>query len=83
MTTKNISQLADIDLGKLNISTLDKPTVKLLMLVEGTYGIGVEKSIVKYGFSEQWYYQLKKAFIENGSQALGRSQKRVASQPCP
>jgi hypothetical protein len=70
MATTNISQLADIDLGKLNISTLDKPTVKLLMLVEGTYGIGVEKSIVKYGFSEQRYYQLKKAFIENGSQAL-------------
>jgi len=70
MATTNIPQLADIDLGKLNISTDDKPTVKLLMLLEGTYGIGVEKSISKYGFSEQRYYQLKKAFIEKGSEAL-------------
>lgn len=70
MTITNSPQLADIDLEKLNISTNDKPTVKLLMLLEGTYGIGVEKSIGKYGFSEQRYYQLKKAFMEKGSEAL-------------
>jgi len=52
MSITNTSQLADIDLGKLNISILDKPTVKLL-LVEGTCGIGVEKSIVKYIFEGQ------------------------------
>ena len=70
MANTNISQLADIDLGKLNISTNDKPTIKLLMLLEGTFGIGVEKSIEKYGFSEQRFYQLRKAFMEKGSQAL-------------
>lgn len=63
-------KLADIDLGKLNISPDDKPALKLLMLVEGTYGIGVEKSIEKYGFSEQRYYQVKKSFMESGSDAL-------------
>ncbi len=70
MATKNNLLSAGIDLGKLNISPDDKPTVKLLMLLEGTFGIGVEKSIEKYGFSEQRYYQLKKAFIEMGSAAL-------------
>lgn len=70
MATHNNPVLADIDLGKLNISPDDKPTAKLLMLLEGTYGIGVEKSIEKYGFSEQRYYQLRKAFMERGSDAL-------------
>lgn len=70
MASTNISQLADIDLGKLNISADDKPTVKLLMLLEGTFGIGVEKSVEKYGFSQQRFYQLRKAFMEKGSQAL-------------
>jgi hypothetical protein len=70
MTAINDPKLADIDLGKLNISPDDKPTIKLLMLLEGTYGIGVEKSIRKYGYSEQRYYQLRKAFMEKGSDAL-------------
>lgn len=70
MKTQNNPLLAGNDLGKLNISPDDKPTVKLLILIEGTYGIGVENSIEKYGFSEQRYYQLKKAFMERGSDAL-------------
>src|SRR5665811_2225085 len=70
MEDNNNSKLADIDFGKLNISPDDKPAVKLLMLIEGTFGIGVEKSIKKYRFSEQRYYQLKKTFMERGSDAL-------------
>lgn len=70
METCNNLKFAEIDLGKLNISSEDKPTIKLLMLIEGTYGIGVSKSIEKYGFSEQRYYQLKKSFMEIGSDAL-------------
>jgi len=70
METKKDLLLAGIDLGKLNISPDDKPTVKLLMLIEGTYGIGVGKSIEKYGFSEQRYYQIRKSFMERGSDAL-------------
>lgn len=70
MAIHKIPSLADIDLGKLNISPDDKPTVKFLMLLEGTYGIGVEKSIEKYGYSEQRYYQLRKEFIDKGSDAL-------------
>jgi hypothetical protein len=70
METKNDLLLAGIDLGKLNISRDDKPTVKLLMLIEGAYCIGVGKSIEKYGFSEQRYYQIRKSFMERGSDAL-------------
>lgn len=85
MATKHNPLLAGIDLGKLNISLDDKPTIKLLMLLEGTYGIGVEKSIEKYGFSQQRYYQLKKAFVESGSEALvdlkrGPRQNHVRSE---
>jgi len=67
--------LKDLDLSKLNISGDDKTTRKLMMLIEGTYGVGVKKSIQKYGYSEQRYYQLLKAFKQSGLQAL-RDKKR-------
>jgi hypothetical protein len=70
MTSTNPSTLQDLDLTKLNIQDDDKATRKLLMLIEGTFGIGVQKSIAKYGYSEQRYYQLKKAFLARGWQAL-------------
>jgi len=60
----------DLDLEKLAIKKDDKATIKLLMLVEGTYGVGVQKSLQKYGYTEQRYYQLKKDFMEKGSEAL-------------
>jgi len=68
--TKNTNQLIDLDLERLGIKKEDKAAIKLLMLVEGTYGIGVKKSREKYGYTEQRYYQLRKDFIENGSDAL-------------
>lgn len=67
---KNTIPLLDLDLKKLGIKEDDKATNKLLMLIEGTYGIGVKKSIQKYGYTEQRYYQLKKDFKEKGSEAL-------------
>jgi len=70
MAENNTSKLPDVDFKKLNIKTDDKPTLKLLMLIEGTYGIGVNKSIKKYKYTEQRYYQLKKGFIHRGSDAL-------------
>lgn len=66
----NLTCLADLDLEKLRIKETDKAARKLLMLIEGTYGMGVKKSIAKYGYTEQRYYQLKKAFMEEGSPAL-------------
>lgn len=70
MTSTPTSNLPDLDLSRLNIQDDDKATRKLLMLVEGTFGIGVKQSIAKYGYSEQRYYQLKKEFLQHGSQAL-------------
>lgn len=69
----------DIELSKLNIQSNDKATIKLLMLIEGTYGIGVKKCIQKYGYTEQRYYQIKKEFMTRGSDALN-DQKRGPKQ---
>ncbi|WP_153798833.1 helix-turn-helix domain-containing protein [Foetidibacter luteolus] len=62
--------LPEIDLQLLNINPADATSCKLLMLIEGVYGIGVKRSIEKYGYTEQRYYQLLKAFRQSGSQAL-------------
>jgi len=70
MADNKTTQLPDIDLGKLNIREDDKVARKLLMLVEGTFGIGVGKALEKYGYTEPRFYQLKKEFLENGSDAL-------------
>ena len=68
---KKLSQsLPGIDLDFLKIDSEDKVSRKLLMLIEGTFGIGVKKSIEKYDYTEQRYYQLLKAFRKEGSEAL-------------
>lgn len=64
----NFTELKDLDLSKLNM--VDDASLKLMMLVEGTYGIGVKASILKYGYTEQRYYQLSKSFKKDGYQAL-------------
>ncbi len=70
MADKNTDQLPDIDLDRLNIREDDKVARKLLVLVEGTFGIGVGRALEKYGYTEPRFYQLKKDFLENGSDAL-------------
>ena len=71
MEKQNYSNhLPDLDLSKLKVKENDKLTRKLFMLIEGTYGIGVKKSIEKYGYTEQRYYQLKKEFKKEGFKAL-------------
>ena len=70
MAKKSSQPLPNIDLNLLNIDSDDKVSRKLLMLVEGTFGIGVKKSIEKYEYTEQRYYQLLKAFKKDGSDAL-------------
>lgn len=66
---KNILELG-FDLKKLQIPDDDLVVKKFLMLIEGIYGIGVQASIKKYGYSEQRYYQLLKGFRQEGIQAL-------------
>ena len=70
MAKKSQPALPDINLGLLKVAPDDKTSRKLLMLVEGTFGIGVKQSIEKYGYTEQRYYQLLKAFQTEGSDAL-------------
>ncbi len=70
MAPESNYQLPGLDLNQLNVKDDDHFARKLFMLIEGTYGIGVQKSTEKYGYSEQRYHQLKKAFIKEGSSAL-------------
>jgi hypothetical protein len=65
-----ISESLGYRLSDLNISDKDTLAIKMLMLIEGTYGIGVKKSIEKYHYSEQRYYQLLRAFRQIGTEAL-------------
>ena len=70
MANINQTSLPGLDLSRLNVKDDDLATNKLLMLIEGTYGIGVKASIGKYGYTEQRYYQLLKSFKLNGAEAL-------------
>jgi transposase len=69
-TNNNNSALPDLDLSLLSVHTDDTATLKMMMLVEGTYGKGVKHSIGKYEYTEQRYYQILKEFRKEGSQAL-------------
>ena len=70
METNPLQTLPDLDLSKLNIQSQDGAALKFLMLVEGVFGQGVKKSIEKYGYTEQRYYQLLKKFKTQGLGAL-------------
>lgn len=48
----------------------DKLARKFAMLFEGTCTIGVPEAINKYGYTEQRYYQLFKAYEEKGTEGL-------------
>lgn len=62
--------LPDLDLRLLNIKEDDSMSIKMMMLVEGVYGLGVKHSVNKYGYTKQRYYQVLKRFINEGSAAL-------------
>lgn len=62
--------MPDLDFKLLNIRPDDAAALKMLMLIEGIYGLGVKHSIEKYGYSEQRYYQLLNEFQLSGSSAL-------------
>jgi len=70
MANNTNPRLPDLDFEKLNVKSDDSTSLKFLMLVEGAYGQGVKKSIKKYGYTEQRYYQLLNKFKEDGMDAL-------------
>ena len=70
MAKNKHQKLPDLNLEKLNIKSDDSASLKFLMIVEGAFGQGVKKSIKKYGYTEQRYYQLLNKFKEDGMDAL-------------
>ena len=57
--------------GSLPVADDDEVTRKLAMLIEGECEeTGPLKAAQKYGFSKQRYFQLRKAYAEQGSAAL-------------
>jgi transposase len=66
----NHATLPNLDPSMLNVKPEDHAAMKLLMLIEGVYGLGVKHSIQKYGYSEPRYYQLLREFQQNGSSAV-------------
>jgi len=75
----NRKNLPDLDLGLLNIKSQDTTISKMMMLVEGVYGLGIKHGIHKYQYTEQRYYQLLKNFKQMGLDAL-IDQKRGPKQ---
>lgn len=63
---------------KGSLAVLDDDAVfrKLIMLIEGEcQGLGPSKAARKYGLSKQRYFQLRKAYQEEGSEGLRNKQR--------
>jgi hypothetical protein len=59
------------DGGSLVIPSSDLVTRKLAMLIEGECeGLGPIKAAQKFGYTKQRYFQIREAFLVDGSQAL-------------
>jgi hypothetical protein len=59
------------DHGSLTVPQGDQIAQRLSMLIEGECeGLGPVKSAEKYGFTKQRYFQIRKAFLEQGAIAL-------------
>lgn len=57
------------------IDPKDKLTIKIAMLFEGHCTIGVRETLIKYGYTEQRYYQLLNEYVKEGSEGI-RDKKR-------
>lgn len=62
------------------IDTNDPLSMKMAMLFEGHCTLGVKESCLKYGYTEQRYYQLLKTYNKVGAEALV-SKKRGSEKP--
>ena len=57
--------------GSLPVKFADKVTRQLAMIIEGKcLGLGPTKAAKKYGYSKQRFFQVLKAFVKGGSDAL-------------
>lgn len=74
-----------LDVSLLHIQNNDLASKKFLMLIEGTTSLGPKKAAEKYGYSDQRYFQLLRAFKARGYEALinrkpGPRQKSVRTE---
>jgi transposase len=57
--------------GSLPVQFTDKVTRQLAMIIEGKcLGLGPTKAAKKYGYSKQRFFQILRAFLKDGSDAL-------------
>jgi transposase len=67
--------------GSLAVAASDEVTRKLAMLIEGEcQGLGPRAAAQKFGFSKQRYFQIRRAFLNDGATAL-QSQRRGPKRP--
>jgi transposase len=67
--------------GSLAVAASDEVTRKLAMLIEGEcQGLGPRAAAQKFGFSQQRYFQIRRAFLNDGATAL-HSQRRGPKRP--
>jgi transposase len=67
--------------GALAVAAADEVTRKLAMLIEGEcQGLGPAAAAHKFGLSKQRYFQIRRAFLADGANAL-HSQRRGPKSP--
>jgi transposase len=65
----------------LSIDPEDKTAIKFAMLFEGLCTLGVHAATLKYGYTEQRFYQLLGEFEKGGSAALADKKRGPNTQP--
>lgn len=63
------------------VNSHDKLAVKMAMLFEAHCTIGVKESIMKYGYTEQRFYQLKKKYEKGGTEEIRDKKRGSEKQP--
>ena len=70
-----------IDNKDFTINPNDKLMVKLAMLIEAKCTIGINEAVKKYGYTRQRYYQLLKAYEEQGTEGLIDKKRGSTKRP--
>jgi len=66
---------------KFEVKEDDKPTVKLVMMIEGETKIGRKTACEKYGYSEPRYFQILRQYKEKGFPALINKKRGSEKKP--
>jgi len=66
---------------KFEVKEDDRPSVKLIMLIEGETKIGRKAACKKYGYSEPRYFQILRQYKEKGFPALINKKRGSEKKP--